>query len=199
MRTFREIGLACGTDKVRDHHYDPWYERHLGPLRSRPITLLEFGVYKGASLRMWEEYFPKARIFGVDNDPACRAHAGGRKKVLIGDQADAAFLGRVVAETGPLDVAVDDGGHRMNQQLISFRALFPRVRQGGFYVVEDLQTSFIAYYGGGVAGKPGTMMARLKDAADQLMWAQSDRPPYPPSGPVLALHLYPRICFVERA
>ena len=43
---------------------------------------------------------------------------------------------------------IDDGGHTMNQQITSFRVLFPYVKSGGIYVIEDLCTSYWKEYGG---------------------------------------------------
>src|ERR1035437_6331525 len=59
------IALQFGTDKFV-HGYTPYYERHLGLLRFEPITLLEIGVWDGASLRTWEAWMPEAQIIGVD-------------------------------------------------------------------------------------------------------------------------------------
>lgn len=73
--------------------------------------------------------------------------------IFTGDQADVGFLERVVAETGGgFDVVVDDGGHTMAQQRTSLEGLWRAVRPGGLYVVEDLQTSYMAGYGGDESG-----------------------------------------------
>lgn len=124
------------------HHYFDVYERHFAAYRGRPITMIEIGVYRGGSLRMWRDYFaPGSRIIGLDIDPACADFADGRISVFIGDQADPAFLRRVLAETGPPDIVLDDGGHDMRQQIISFDTLYPAMRTPGVYLVEDAVTS----------------------------------------------------------
>ena len=61
--TLDEIGLKYGTDKSSSHHhYLPFYETFMAPLRDAPITLLEIGVYQGASLRTWRK---KRRILSL--------------------------------------------------------------------------------------------------------------------------------------
>ena len=98
------------------HHYFPVYERFIAPFRGRRVTLLEIGVQQGGSLELWRAYLgPAARIVGIDVDPACAAHGAAGTQVFIGDQADPAFLRRVLAEVGPPDLVIDDGGHTANQ------------------------------------------------------------------------------------
>ena len=123
------------------HHYFGVYERFLMPLRGRPLTLLEIGVNRGGSLRMWREYFgASARIFGMDVNPACAAFASEGVRIFIGDQADRDFLRRVKTEIGELDVVIDDGGHKTSQQINSFEELYPVTRQ--LYLVEDTHSSY---------------------------------------------------------
>jgi hypothetical protein len=88
-----------------------------------------------------------------------------------GDQADAAFLQQVIAATPTgFDIVIDDGGHRMGQQLTSLRVLWPHVRPGGLYVVEDVQTSYDSAFdaAAGPVGTPGTTIALLKSFVDVL-------------------------------
>lgn len=169
MRSLREIGLACGTDKVSKHGYDVWYERHLDSLRLRPLKLLEIGVATGASLRMWEEYFPDAAIFAIDFDPRCRELGSPRTTIFIGNQAEPEFLRHVIRSIhGGLDVIIDDGGHRMPEQQTALRTLFSALRPGGFFVMEDVETSYYSDYGGGVPGQRGTTLDVLKGLIDNL-------------------------------
>ena len=51
-----------------------------------------------------------------------------------------------IARAGPYDIVIDDGGHVTGQQIVSLEQLFPAVRDGGFYVIEDTHTSFWPTY-----------------------------------------------------
>jgi hypothetical protein len=55
------------------------------------------------------------------------------------DQADTARLVGFVGSTltGPLDLVIDDASHRYEPTRASFEALFPLIRPGGFYLIED--------------------------------------------------------------
>ncbi|PHH79423.1 hypothetical protein CDD80_4876 [Ophiocordyceps camponoti-rufipedis] len=71
--------------------------------------------------------------------------------VFVGDQADSVFLDQFVANAtadGLFDLVIDDGGHTMKQQITSLERLWPVVKPGGLYVIEDLQTSYWPEYGG---------------------------------------------------
>jgi hypothetical protein len=82
-----------------------------------------------------------------------------------GSQEDIAFLKTVNSEQGYFDVIVDDGGHTMKQQITSFTHLLPKVRSGGIYVIEDLETSYSRGEGSGYLVSTSTieLIKRLVD------------------------------------
>jgi hypothetical protein len=143
------------------------YARFFTHLRTEPIRLLEIGVASGASLRMWEAFFPRARIIGVDVSESARRHAGERTSIHIGDQCDIAFLDALGRAEGPFDIVIDDGGHRMEQHRTSLEVLWPHVADGGYYAVEDLLTAYQPQYGGGYLHKDSTI-ERLKQQIDAI-------------------------------
>lgn len=137
------IGVRHGTDKSSlGHDYLSFYENYFSPLRTRRIKLLEIGVANGASVKMWEEYFPEAEIIGVDVVPTCKQFEGGRIAVEIVRPGDFADLARVAAERGPFDIVIEDASHRWNDQIQSLKTPFPHVKPGGVYIVEDLHTNY---------------------------------------------------------
>lgn len=132
------------------HHYIPLYDRYFSPYRGRKIRFLEIGVSKGGSLQMWRKYFgEEAIIFGIDIDPDCAQFDGHAGQVRIGSQADKVFLDSVVEEMGGVDVVLDDGSHMMAHVKASLKALFPKLSEGGIYMIEDLHTSYWRNWGGG--------------------------------------------------
>ena len=157
-----------GRQLIKWRHYFEPYHRHLQWFRGRPITVLEVGVFQGGSLQMWRHYFgPQSRVVGVDIEPACKAFEEEGIAVRIGDQEDRAFLRRLAAEFAPIDVVIEDGGHRMGQQIATFEEIFPRMSDHGVYVAEDLHTSYWAEFGGGYR-RPDTFMEYSKALIDRL-------------------------------
>ncbi|RDH76167.1 class I SAM-dependent methyltransferase [Mycolicibacterium moriokaense] len=133
------------TDNIfKLRHYLPIYQSAL----TRTERMLEIGVDRGGSLQMWREYLPKATIVGLDINPkAVRYDAPDQHvHVRIGDQADASFLEEVLDEFGPFDTVLDDGGHTSSQMIGSFQYLFPRLKPGGVYIVEDVCANYWTAY-----------------------------------------------------
>lgn len=144
--TLDEIGLRHGTDKASHHHdFLRFYERRVAGYRAEAFTLIEIGVYRGASVKTWGEYFPRAQIVGLDINPECKAHEGGNVQIRIGDASSSAFLFDVVREFGKPALVIDDGSHRWDHQIATLQMMFPLVAPGGVYILEDLDTSFEAH------------------------------------------------------
>lgn len=128
-----------GPGIMKWRHYFPIYERHLSRFRGQEAHLVEIGVFSGGSLPMWLDYLgPRSRVTGIDIEPACRAYESDRIAVAIGDQGDPAFWQRFLAEAGPIDAVIDDGSHRLSDQICTLTAVLPRLRPGGVYICEDL-------------------------------------------------------------
>jgi hypothetical protein len=122
----------------RNHDYLKHYWRHLGDRRLEVKKFIEIGIQSDRSINMWEEFFPNAKIYGIDIDPKCREFAGGRKEIFIGSQADRSFLAEVVEQVGSgIDVIIDDGSHVADHQIFTFGQLFPTLADNGIYVIED--------------------------------------------------------------
>jgi len=174
------------------------YHRHFKKFRNKKPTVIEFGVSHGGSLQMWKSYFgPGARIFGVDKNPKCKVAAEPGIKVLIGDQADPAFLKKVCGVVGPIDILIDDGGHRMEQQIATFEGMYRSVKIGGIYLVEDLQTSYLPRYGGGLR-RPGTMIEYAKTLIDRMNgWWAGEKGYF--TRTAYSMTLYGRVLVIEKA
>jgi cephalosporin hydroxylase len=138
LSTLDELGIKRVTDKCSlEHDYLRKYERLFRPFRDLPITVLEIGVFDGGSLHLWEDYFSRATIVGIDINRDCKKYEGGRRIVEIASQADETVMKMIGARYTPT-IIIDDGSHRADHILSSFDCLYPTLRSGGIYIVEDL-------------------------------------------------------------
>ena len=144
--TLQALMQKHGSDKA-EHGYCEFYERRFAPFRESATAVMEIGVYRGASLRAWLEYFPNAHIYGIDDGAWQKKWDLGtgqeRATVLLSDQSSRGALACVTSRLPEqMDLVLDDGGHTMWGQQVSLGTLIHTVKPGGLYVVEDLFSSF---------------------------------------------------------
>ena len=143
------IGFINGTDKASiiqsadscwmAHDYLRHYDFLFHSFRADKFSLIEFGCLRGDSLRMWEQYFPEAEIYGVDIDKSTKKNEKGRVHIVIGDATSQETYETLKAETGGAFIILDDASHAWGDQRRSFELFWDLVNPGGFYVIEDLE------------------------------------------------------------
>lgn len=141
MPTLDELALKYGTDKSSaGHGYAKTYAEWLDPIRDQVRNVLEIGIDKGASLRMWSEYFPQARIFGIDRRAECgNLDLPPNCSVLLANAMNPAVLGELIKATpDKFDLVIDDGSHIATEQIAALIQFFPLLRDGGRFVIEDI-------------------------------------------------------------
>jgi hypothetical protein len=141
----QQIASRHGTDKAGMVHYLENYEQQFAALRGQDIRLLELGVYKGGSLKMWRDYFPRGLIVGLDMHDVPVEDPSGRIRRYQGLQEDTELLDRIRRETAPdgFDIIIDDCAHIGVLARISFWHLFVNhLKSGGLYVIEDWGTGY---------------------------------------------------------
>ena len=193
---------AAGSEQLvhKWHHYLPLYDRYFHTRRGTAVRFLEIGVSKGGSLSMWRRYLgPEATIFGIDIDEACRQYDGIDGQVRIGSQDDPAFLEKVIAEMGGVDVVLDDGSHIMRHLRETLEIVFPKVSPGGLYMIEDLHTAYWTDYGGGLGAKANffNYVSELTD--DMHGWYHAGEARHPVvSSACTGIHLHDSICVLDK-
>jgi hypothetical protein len=169
MQSLREIFYSHTGGLVHKwDHYFEIYERFFSRYRGKEVSLMEIGVSQGGSIQMWRKYFGKGlRIYCVDINEECRAFESETERMFIGSQEDPGFLRRIREELPPMDIVIDDGGHTMRQQILTFQHLFPLVKEGGIFLVEDTHTSYWRTFGGGL-GRRSSFIEYCKSLVDSL-------------------------------
>ena len=150
MNDLEILARKYGTDKRTNdpgqniyHGYtDIYYEMFKG-MRNEKLNIVEIGVQNGYSTFMFRDFFPNAMIYGIDTfgDIGCKTKVedieGDRIKILVADQSDEAQINKFFTDV-ELDLILDDGSHLSKDQQNSFRILFPKLKSGGYYIIEDL-------------------------------------------------------------
>ena len=209
-RSLTKLAQIYNTDKWGTHFYTPHYQRHFSKFKYKSIRLLEIGVggyddpeIGGESLRMWKRYFPFGRIYALDiYDKSLQEES--RIKIFRGSQVDKEFLNHVINEIKyPLDIIIDDGSHINEHVVNTFIHLFPQLRDGGIYVVEDTQTSYLRSYGGDKdnLNNPKTIMNFFKQIPDILNYKEFHIKDYQPKyfeKHISSITFYHNIIFITK-
>ncbi len=149
-------------------HYFEIYEKYFSKYRGQKISILEIGISQGGSLQLWKKYFgDQVAIYAIDINPECKRFEDESTKIFIGSQSNPEFLSDVLEELPALDIILDDGGHTMIQQTLSFEMLYGKVKEGGVYMIEDTHTSYWYEFHGGLK-KEGTFIEYCKHLIDSL-------------------------------
>lgn len=149
--------------KESRHHYTQFYEKYLEPYKNSAKKILEIGVDTGVSILVWLEYFPNAKIYGMDiNYSSLILNSFDSKNRVVlfkGNQGDIKDLNTFIKEHGgDFDVIIDDGGHTMQQQQLTLKTYFKHLKSGGLYVIEDLHTSYLTGWDYGQNNTPVTTL-----------------------------------------
>mmetsp|Transcript_20783 Transcript_20783/g.34993 ORF Transcript_20783/g.34993 Transcript_20783/m.34993 type:complete len:276 (+) Transcript_20783:86-913(+) len=177
------------TDKVLGHSFQLLYGAFLLPFIDRfhadkaPLKLMEVGMgcnpktaMKKKGVDIWAQLLnqPEDSIWIAEYNERCltKMKRGNMipsgVNVVTGDQANKTTLeGWIVESGGNYDVFIDDGGHSNNQIMTTFNHMWPQVKPGGLYFIEDLHVSRHPSY----EDTKGRMVVAdvMRDWVEQLM------------------------------
>jgi hypothetical protein len=150
MTLLCDLARKWGTDKAL--FYTPFYDSLFCGRREQVHKMMELGIgypetmlesvarmglstyTAGASLFMWEEYFPNAEIVGLDNKPELLINRGRIHSFFVDQKTPETFDG--LGED--FDLIIEDGEHTLDCQLASAMKLVPRLADCGIYIIEDV-------------------------------------------------------------
>ena len=183
-------------------HYFEIYDRHFKDYQDKEVVVLEIGVSQGGSIDLWKKFFgSKLRYYGIDINPKCKELEAENVTIFIGSQSDVEFLTKVKTLIPELDILIDDGGHTMKQQIVSFENLYEKVKFGGLYLCEDNHTSYWFEFGGGMK-KKGTYLEYVKNLIDVMhLWYAGKNANIPNKQlkeSIYAIHIYNSIVVIEK-
>lgn len=127
------------------HPYTAVYDTFFRPYTRKDFCKIgEVGVLNGASINMWVDYFPTAKIYGFDISKDCLQKMPSLNRVegLIVDAGNPLAL-RMALSTACNDgkkfsILIEDASHHLNHQLLFLRDAVDFVEPGGLLVIEDI-------------------------------------------------------------
>ena len=157
MKNLETLNQTHKTDKGISHKYLPFYEKLFQTKRLEKLKILEIGVLFGASLKLWNDYFPNSVIYGIDDF----SHKTGqdfysfkplvkeeifeefrnfdRIKILEADSQNSQEINKIFGNY-LFDIIIDDGNHSLGSQMKTFENFNHLLSDNGIYVCEDVQS-----------------------------------------------------------
>jgi cephalosporin hydroxylase len=150
IKQLTSIGMKYNTDKSTYHNYTDFYDSLFIFNKQDIKTLIEIGVAKGDSIKMWREYFMNATIYCYDYNMSQAPDISKLDNVhfLYMDQENRNSIKQGVKDIAlySVDIIIDDGGHFSSQQRNTLEVLWPYLISGGIYIIEDIHTNIKHWY-----------------------------------------------------
>jgi len=188
--------LLKGPNLIED--LDRFFTSHSREAKS----IFELGIWDGGSTAFWFEYLQPDKLVAIDyldreNDPTFEAYVERKrlsKRIRTywrTNQADRERLREIVLTEfdDPLDLVIDDASHELHATKTSFETLFPLLRPGGTYLLEDWSWETHPCFreeGHPWATREG-LVEFVKGLVDDI-----------PRGPVRQLSIWPGFAAIER-
>ncbi len=186
------------TDKIPGG-YLRYYDREFAGREKSTRVLVELGIDKGGSLRLWHDWFPWARIIGFDRCAHPPMHGQWpRIETHLCQQSDPATILRHLPPV--VDIIIDDMSHLRSLTEPCLWALWDRLAPGGLYVIEDWCTGYCEDWPDGEqtadmprtpAGHSAGMVGLVKTLVDEVGAAVASRGKL--TGPVLRKSRFSRM------
>ena len=153
MKTLKDL-YQNHSGKVSDKWtiYINEYEDKLKQYQKLPIKFFEIGILNGGSLEIFSKYFSSAElILGCDIDPKCKELRFDEPniKFVVGDVNNEKIKNQIT-KYSKFDIILDDGSHNSDDVIRTFCNYFNHLKDGGFYIIEDMHCSYWREHKGGL-------------------------------------------------
>lgn len=146
-----------GNKRFPAHTYLEVYDRLFSVYQNQAVNVLEIGILRGNSLKLWAEYFSQAHIYGADTfervdwegckyeEVADSLREYDRVKLVKVNSCLDSFDERKERDAfldslpdGFFDIIIDDGSHELGDQIATFNNFKSKLSANGIYVIEDI-------------------------------------------------------------
>uniref|UniRef100_A0A6C0HCV8 Methyltransferase n=1 Tax=viral metagenome TaxID=1070528 RepID=A0A6C0HCV8_9ZZZZ len=134
------------TDKDSSHSYLPLYQELLKGKKDTAKNVLEVGIYSGGSIKLWNQFFTNATVYGLDIRNINEIWDGvkNNEKIVLYTSTDAYnedfFKKHFLDNNVKCDFMLDDGPHSL-ESMIQFIRLYSQIMtDDGILIIEDVQS-----------------------------------------------------------
>ena len=146
--SLKELIDNSRTDKNTTHSYINLYQELLIKKKYSATNILEVGIFKGGSIKLWSDFFVNANVYGVDlitenwDNNWDDIVANKKIKMLLGQNAyDEKFVNREFTNNYiKFDFILDDGPHTIDSMKQFIILYSPLIKDDGILIIEDIMT-----------------------------------------------------------
>ncbi len=144
--SLEEIVDNSRTDKNTTHSYLPLYEKLFKNKKQTAKNVLEVGICLGGSIKLWNDYFPNAVVYGLDIMHINNVWEGikNNQRIILHTSTDAYdinfFYNNFLNKNIKCDLVLDDGPHTL-ESMVNFIKLYSQIlTDDGILIIEDVQS-----------------------------------------------------------
>jgi len=145
--SLEEIVDNSRTDKNTIHSYLPLYQTLLISKKESAKNVLEVGIDRaGGSIKLWNDFFTNANIYGLDtlsmND--IWDELKHKKNIILHTSSNAYnnefFINNFLNKNIKFDILLDDGAHTLETMIIFIHLYSQIMTDDGILIIEDVQS-----------------------------------------------------------
>ena len=126
-------------DKIIAHGYAKIYENLFKPKKSEKLKILEIGSFYGNASAALFFYFKNSLIYSADINPDMYKYKGSRLKNFFADTSSRGSINEnILKKNIEFDIVIEDASHMLKDQIISLFMIFPKIKKGGIFIVEEI-------------------------------------------------------------
>lgn len=136
------------TDKRHCHPYTLFYDGLFKSYKNEPLKIAELGILDGASLLMWQEYFPNSNLYGFEYNVALidnfrQKYNNDRITLSYIDVTNKDSIKNTFNGLNIMyDIIIEDTTHQFEDQIRVIENIYKYLKPGGVLIVEDIFKSY---------------------------------------------------------
>ena len=126
-------------NKITAHGYAKIYEDLFEPLKDKSLTILEIGSFYGNASAALFFYFRNSFIHSADINPDMYKYKGSRLNNFFVDSSSRQSINKnILNQDLEFNIVIEDASHMLKDQIISLFMLFPKIKKGGIFIIEEI-------------------------------------------------------------
>ena len=126
-------------NKITAHGYAKFYEDLFKPLKDKSLKILEIGSFYGNASAALFFYFRNSLIYSADINPDMYKYKGSRlNNFFVDSSSKESIVKNILNQNIEFNIVIEDASHMLKDQIISLFMLFPKIKKGGIFIIEEI-------------------------------------------------------------